>query len=57
MPEAINYKVPWVYDYVEHYDLDADLIERFLRGIWGNYKFFVEASLMIDSIFIIYPAY
>ena len=45
MPEHISANVQWRYDYVEHYNLDEEIISKYLKTIWGNYKYFVEASL------------
>ena len=37
----------WQYDYVEHYNLDANIIEKYLRERMGNYKFFVTVSTLL----------
>ncbi|KAG6989006.1 hypothetical protein G7Y79_00066g095240 [Physcia stellaris] len=42
MPETVASDAVWRYDYIEHYNLDKDIISAYLKTIWGNYKFFVE---------------
>lgn len=44
MPEVVASDAVWRYDYIEHYNLDKDIISAYLKTIWGNYKFFVEVS-------------
>ena len=49
MPEHFSASAQWRYDYVEHYNLDEEIISKYLKTIWGNYKYFVEASLVRES--------
>ena len=44
MPEAFPANTPWRYDYVPHYNLDEEIVNSYLKTIWGNYKYFVEVS-------------
>ena len=44
MPEAVADNAQWLYDYVPEYNLEPEIIEAYLRTIWGNYKFFVTVS-------------
>ncbi|KAL8649188.1 MAG: hypothetical protein Q9210_004552 [Variospora velana] len=34
----------WQYDYIDHYRLDEDIIDRYLKEKWGNYKYHVKLS-------------
>ncbi|KAL8747822.1 MAG: hypothetical protein Q9184_007550, partial [Pyrenodesmia sp. 2 TL-2023] len=34
----------WQYDYIDHYRLDEDIIDGYLRKKWGNYKYHVKRS-------------
>ena len=42
--ESVPAGAKWQYDYVEHYNLDADIINKYLKEIWGNYKYFTEVN-------------
>ena len=44
MPEPIPVGSPWLYEYIPEYNLDEKIIHDYLKSIWGNYKYFVEAS-------------
>lgn len=44
MPEQVASNAQWRYDYCPEYNLDKDIINTYLKSIWGNYKYFVEVS-------------
>ena len=44
MPEEVASDARWRYDYCPEYNLDKDIINTYLKSIWGNYKYFVEVS-------------
>ncbi len=44
MPEEVAADARWRYDYCPEYNLDKDIINTYLKSIWGNYKYFVEVS-------------
>lgn len=44
MPEVIPSNAQWRYDYCEHYNLDREIVNGYLKTIWGNYKYFVEVG-------------
>ena len=44
MPERVASDARWRYDYCPEYNLDKEIINNYLKGIWGNYKYFVEVS-------------
>lgn len=43
MSESVSANAKWQYDYIDHYRLDENIIEGFLNGKWGNYRYFVQA--------------
>ena len=49
MPETVAANSKWDYDYVPEYDLTEKIVNGYLKEIWGNYKYFVEASQTIIS--------
>ncbi len=42
MSEPIPANAVWQYDYVDHYRLDEEIIDKYLREKWGNYKYHVK---------------
>ena len=44
MTERVASDARWRYDYCPEYNLDKEIINNYLKGIWGNYKYFVEVS-------------
>ena len=44
MPEPTPADSVWLYDCINHYRLNQDIINKFLREKWGNYQFFIEAG-------------
>lgn len=42
MSESMPTDAVWQYDYIDHYRLDEDIIDRYLREKWGNYKYHVK---------------
>lgn len=44
MSEPLPVNAVWQHDYIDHYRLDAKIIDRFLRRKWGEgYKYSVKA--------------
>ena len=44
MPDPLPANAEWQYDYIDHYRLDVNIIDSFLCGKWGNYKWNVKAG-------------
>ncbi|KAL8919648.1 MAG: hypothetical protein Q9208_006680 [Pyrenodesmia sp. 3 TL-2023] len=44
MSDSMPSNAVWQYDYIDHYRLDEDIIDGYLRGKWGNYKYHVKLS-------------
>lgn len=43
MPEdSVAPNASWQYDYIDHYRLDENIINGFLKRKWGAYKYFVK---------------
>ena len=45
MPEEVPADAVWSYDTIPHYNLNEQIINSYLKTIWGNYKYFVAVSL------------
>ena len=44
MAESLPDDPVWQWDYVDHYRLDTNIIDGFLRRKWGEYRYYVKAS-------------
>lgn len=49
MPESVDPNANWDWDYIHHYRLDEDIINNFLSGIWGEYKYYVKARWLLHQ--------
>lgn len=47
MSEPVLANAQWQYDYIPEYRLDETIISKYLKEIWGNYKYFVMVSQVV----------
>ena len=46
MPEPIPAGAVYRYDYIEGYNLSVEIINEYLKTIWGDYKYFVAVCTL-----------
>lgn len=42
MPESVSANAKWLYDYIDHYRLNENIIDGFLYEKWGKYKYCIK---------------
>lgn len=42
MTDPMPVDAVWLYDYIDHYNLDEEIIGKHLREKWGAYTYYVE---------------
>lgn len=49
MAESVSAASQWRFDYIDHYRLDKDIIDKFLKEVLGNYEFSVKVRFSLLS--------